>query len=65
MDVSSLKKQVVSSSPPPKRAEEANNKPAEKPPVKSETAKANAAVQAQPVINSQGQVTGRKLNVSA
>lgn len=65
MDVSSLKKQVVSNSPPPKRTEEANNKPTEKAPVKSEAAKAHAPVQAQPVINSQGHVTGRKLNVSA
>lgn len=65
MDVSSLKKQVVSSSPPPKRSDEVVHASKGQAPVKSEASKAHAAVQAQPVINSQGHVTGRKLNVSA
>ncbi|QDL54917.1 hypothetical protein [Rhodoferax aquaticus] len=65
MDVSSVNQQAVRNDRPTKQADEAQRAPKEKAPVKSEAATAHAPVQKQPVINTQGHVTGRKLNVSA
>jgi len=65
MDVNSVNKPAVQATPPPKRTAEVRaerereNKPKE--------VEARKEVQAppQPVINAQGQVTGRTLNVTA
>lgn len=65
MDVSSVNKPAVQHANAPKRVTE-NQKPPErdsKPP-ENETRKAEQTA-AKPVVNTQGQVTGRHLNVTA
>ncbi len=65
MEVNSVNKPAVQAPPPPKRAAEARPDPEResKPP----EAEARKEVQPppKPVINAQGQVTGRTLNVTA
>jgi hypothetical protein len=67
MDVNSVNKPAVQPAPAPRRATEArpastqeNNKPQE-----NEAQKAAQAQQNKPVLNTQGQITGRNLNVTA
>lgn len=67
MDVNSATKPAVQPVPAPKRptetrpaAAQANNKPQE-----NESQKAAQAQQNKPVLNTQGQITGRNLNVTA
>jgi hypothetical protein len=65
MDISSVKTPAVRAAPPPKNAAEANAE-------KSRTAKSQEteitkppAAKPTPVVNTQGQTTGRLLNVTA
>jgi hypothetical protein len=67
MDVNSVNKPAVQPAPAPRRTTEArpastqeNNKPQE-----NEAQKAAQAQQNKPVLNTQGQITGRNLNVTA
>lgn len=62
MDVASVKNRPVQSTEQPKRAHEMPNKAAK--PRAAETHKAPEA-KPRPVVNSQGQTTGRHLNVTA
>ena len=65
MDISSVKKPAVQNAAPPKRTAE-NRQPPERDskPNESETRKVPQTA-AKPVVNTQGQVTGRHLNVTA
>ncbi len=65
MDVSSVNKPAVQNTTPPKRAAESQRNPVRdsKPPENEARKVAQAA--AKPVVNTQGQVTGRHLNVTA
>ncbi len=65
MDVKSVSKPAVQSTPPPKHTEEArkasvrdSKPPEQQPPKVAQTAP-------KPVVNTQGQETGRHLNVTA
>jgi hypothetical protein len=65
MDVNSVNKPAVQPSPAPKRSTEARPEPApENKPPQNEARKPEQAPP-KPVINAQGQVTGRSLNVTA
>ncbi len=67
MDVNSVNKPVVQAAPAPKRPAQSQQNP----PVREKKPEANEEVRkaeqptAKPVINAQGHVTGRHLNVSA
>lgn len=65
MDVSSVNKPAVQNAAPPKRTAE-NQQPPERnsKPQENETRKVPQTA-AKPVVNTQGQVTGRHLNVTA
>ncbi len=63
MDVRSVNKPVVHATPPPKRPEQARPSPENKPHT-NEVHKAEQAPN-KPVVNTQGNVTGRHLNVTA
>ena len=66
MDVKSVNKPAVQPAPPPKRASEARPSPErQNKPQESEAHKLAQAQQNKPVVNTQGQVTGRHLNVTA
>ena len=64
MDVKSVSKPAVQSAPPPKHTEEARKPPVRdsKPPEQQAVAKPTPP---KPVVNTQGQETGRHLNVTA
>ena len=67
MDIKSVNKSAVEPAPAPKRSAEARPAPARDNNSRPEN-EAHKATQAQhnkPVINTQGQVTGRNLNVTA
>jgi hypothetical protein len=65
MDISSVKKPAVQPTSAPKRTAEAHQTPVrESKPHESETRKV-AQVTPKPIVNTQGQVTGRHLNVTA
>ena len=63
MDVSSVSKPVVQPSPAPKPVAPEQQKQGNE--VSQKTAEPVRAQEPKPVVNSQGQVTGRLLNVSA
>lgn len=65
MDVNSVNKPPVQAASPPKRAAEVRAEPERE--MKPTEKEASKEVQAppKPVINAQGQVTGRMLNVTA
>lgn len=67
MDVNSVNKPAVQPAPAPKRASEVHPAPGrENKPHENEAAHKSAqAQQNKPVVNTQGQVTGRHLNVTA
>ena len=67
MDVNSVNKPAVQPAPAPKRTAEAHPAPVrENKPHENEAAHKTAqAQQNKPVVNTQGQVTGRHLNVTA
>ncbi len=65
MDISSVNKPAVQNVAPPKRAAENQQRPErDNKPNEDETRKALQTA-AKPVVNTQGQVTGRHLNVTA
>lgn len=65
MDVSSVNKPTVQNAAPPKRSAENQQKTErDSKPNEDETRKALQTA-AKPVVNTQGQVTGRHLNVTA
>ena len=65
MEVNSVNKPTVQAAPPPKRTSE--TRPAPEREIKLRETETRKEVQAppKPVINAQGQVTGRTLNVTA
>ena len=67
MDANSVNKPAVHQAPAPKRREEARPAPVqENKPHENEVAHKSAQSQpTKPVVNAQGQVTGRHLNVTA
>lgn len=68
MDISTVSKPAVQPAPAPKRTAEAQKRPPEREnkPLENESArKAAQAQQNRPVVNPQGQLTGRHLNVTA
>lgn len=66
MDIKSVNKPAVQPASPPKRPTEARPAPVrENKPHENEARKATQAQQTKPVVNTQGQVTGRHLNVTA
>lgn len=65
MDVSTVKKQPVQPVPQPKRAEAAQNAPAQESQARASEVKNTEEAKPRPVINTQGQVTGQRLNVTA
>jgi len=65
MDVSSVNKTAVQHAPAPKRAAESQQAPVrDNKPQENETRKVTQTA-TKPVVNTQGQVTGRHLNVTA
>ncbi len=64
MAVTSVNKHVVESTPPPKRAEETHRPPVHENRTPEQVPKP-APTPPKPVINTQGQETGRHLNVTA
>ena len=67
MDIKSVNKPAVEPAPAPQRSAEARPAPAHdnKKPHENEAHRAAQAQHNKPVINTQGQVTGRHLNVTA
>ena len=65
MDVNSVAKPTVQAAPPPKRTAEVRAKPERENKPKESEARKEAQAPPKPVINAQGQVTGRSLNVTA
>lgn len=65
MDVSTVKKPAVQAVSPPKRTEPAQHAPTQEAQPKATEVKTTEDAKPRPVINSQGQVTGQRLNVTA
>lgn len=65
MEVNSVNKPAVQAAPPPKRAEQARPEPERENKPRATEASSEVQLPPKPVINAQGQVTGRTLNVTA
>lgn len=65
MDVNSVNKPTVQAAPPPKRVAETRPEPERENKARETEAQKEVQPPARPVINAQGQVTGRTLNVTA
>ena len=65
MDVNSVNKPAVQAAPPTKRTSEVRAESARENKTKENEARTEATAPPKPVINAQGQVTGRTLNVTA
>ncbi len=65
MDVNSVNKPAVQAAPAPKRPPEARPEPERENKPRESAARKEVQAPAKPVINAQGQVTGRTLNVTA
>lgn len=63
MDVSTVNKPAVQTTPPPKRTEPVHKEATK--PQQTEAKKAQPEAKPEPVVNTQGQRTGRLLNVTA
>ncbi len=65
MDVSTVQKQAVQPVTQPKRAESVQDGPIQEAHAKAPEVKKTEEAKPRPVINTQGQVTGQRLNVTA
>ena len=65
MEVNSVNKPAVQAAPPPKRTSEARPDPQRENKPRESEARKEVQPPLRPVINAQGQVTGRNLNVTA
>lgn len=65
MDVKTVSKPVIPSAPTPKRTSEQSQSAAQENRPETNEARRASPVKPTPVVNTQGQVTGRHLNVTA
>jgi hypothetical protein len=65
MDVKTVSKPVIPSTPAPKRASEQSQAAAQENRPQTNEARRDNPPKPNPVVNTQGQVTGRHLNVTA
>ena len=65
MDVNSVNKPTVQAAPPTKRVEAVRPEPEREKTTKANETNKEVQAPPKPVINAQGQVTGRTLNVTA
>lgn len=65
MDVNSVNKSPVQAASPPKRTAEVRSEPERETKPREKEASKEAQAPPKPVINAQGQVTGRMLNATA
>lgn len=65
MEVNSVNKPAVQAAPPPRRTEQARPEPERENKPRETEARKEVQPPPKPVINAQGQVTGRTLNVTA